>query len=92
MQEMSALKQSILKMDDRQIAAILKLASQNSCQPPGPAPAPSALPDNNTPGMSGRLPGWTRPVWPVSGRTKSACAAAAMWMPSGFATPRPSGI
>lgn len=49
MQEMSALKQSILKMDDRQIAAILRLASQNSRQPPGPAPAPPSLPDNSTP-------------------------------------------
>ena len=46
MQEMSALKQTILKMDDRQIAAILKLASQNSRQPPGPAPASPALPDS----------------------------------------------
>lgn len=46
MQEISALKQSILKMDDRQIAAILRLASQNSRQPPGPAPAPPALPDS----------------------------------------------
>lgn len=46
MKELSALKQSILKMDDRQIAAILKLAYQNSQEQPTPAPA---LPDSPAP-------------------------------------------
>ena len=53
MQEISAWKQSILKMDDRQIAAILKLAYQNSQEQPTPAPA---LPDSSD------APWYDRPI------------------------------